>query len=95
MGLLPETLNFFHENVSSPGEVYISFQKADPDDSSFRLEFFNRYLEWDRVGLNGSDFSDTPRSVIDLTQSDDTLSTTVTPDYSESPITRSLESATV
>lgn len=93
--LIPEVPNFFSENTASPGEVYISFKKSHPQDTSFRLEFFNRYLEWDRVKLAGNDFADTPRTIVDMTVANDADTTTVTPDYSESPVTRSLESATV
>lgn len=92
---LPESPNFFTENISSPGEIYISFKKTHPQDTSFRLEFFNRYLEWDRVKLAGSDFSDTPRTIIDMTVMNNEDMTVVSSDYTESPVTRSLESAVV
>lgn len=45
----------------------ISFAPANPNDSSFRLEFFDRYMQWDQVAIDGRDSGDTPRTVIDLT----------------------------
>ncbi len=93
--MLPEVPNYFSENIASPSQMYISFTKAHPLDTSFRLEFFHRYLEWDRVELAGSDFADTPRAVIDMTVTDDPTTKTITPDYTQSLVTRSLESASV
>lgn len=45
----------------------VSFSPADAREKSFRLEFFDRYIEWDRVTIDGKDSSDTPRTVIDMT----------------------------
>jgi hypothetical protein len=52
--------------VASPGELSISFAPARSTDRDFRLEFFDRYLEWDRVTADKKDYPDTPRTIIDL-----------------------------
>jgi hypothetical protein len=67
----------------------VSFAPAEKSDTSFRLEFFDKYMEWDRVKLSGSDDVSTPRTVIDMTvemipQKDIS--------YSSSDVSRSLES---
>lgn len=31
------------------------------------MDFFDRYMEWDRVAIDGKDNIDTPRTVIDMT----------------------------
>lgn len=64
---LPYAPNYFSESVASPGQIELSFAPASPDDTDFRLEFFDKYLEWDRVKLSGNDDAATPRTVIDLT----------------------------
>lgn len=65
--ILPVAPNYFHESVASPGRIEVSFSPANPNDSSFRLEFFDRYMEWDRVAIDGRESTDTPRTIIDLT----------------------------
>lgn len=49
--LLPRAPDFFHEIIASPGQMEVSFSPSIPEETSFRLEFFDRYLEWDRVTL--------------------------------------------
>lgn len=81
--LTPEAPDYFHEEVSSPGKLQVSFSPVKKSDTNFRLEFFDRYLEWDRVRENnGADSSDTPRTVIDLsvaTMADRSSSVEVSP----------------
>jgi hypothetical protein len=50
--LFPRAPDFFHELVTSPGQMEVSFAPAAKTDTSFRLEFFDKYLEWDRVALS-------------------------------------------
>jgi hypothetical protein len=70
MSLLPESPNFFSEQISTPWQISIDFSAADPADTTFRLEFYDRYLEWDKTRLRGEDSPDTPRVVVDLSTDD-------------------------
>lgn len=63
--LFPRAPNFFHELPSSPGQIEIEFSPASQTERLFRLEFFDRYLEWDSVAGRSDDPS-TPRTTIDL-----------------------------
>lgn len=47
--LIPRSPDFFHETLASPGQMELTFSPANQADTSFRLEFFDKYLEWDRV----------------------------------------------
>jgi hypothetical protein len=88
LSLMPRAPNFFHELVSSPGQIELSFAPAHPADGDFRLEFFDRYLEWDKRALSWNDDPNSPRTVVDMTVSEEP---TATSDFSSSPVRRSLE----
>ena len=88
--LLPRAPDFFHEQVASPGQIEISFAPADSLDTDFRLEFFDKYLEWDTTKLSGNDDTLTPRTTIDMTVAP-SLDGSLRPVMS-SPVLRSLES---
>lgn len=86
--LIPRSPDFFHESIASPGQMELSFAPANPSDTSFRLEFFDKYLEWDTVLLAGNDDIATPRTVIDMTVVPLAITT---PSFTVSPVNRSLE----
>lgn len=86
--LVPRAPDFFHESVASPGQMELSFAPANPSDTSFRMEFFDKYLEWDRSQLAGNDDPGTPRVVVDMTT---TSLPTVSGNISTTPVNRSLE----
>ena len=86
--LIPRSPDFFHESIASPGQMELSFAPANPSDTSFRLEFFDKYLEWDSVLLSGNDDRATPRTIVDMTVVPQTITT---PSFSVSPVNRSLE----
>lgn len=70
---LPSAPNFFHEVPTSPGRVEINFAPTHTDDQSFRLEFFDRYTEWDRYQLTGEKVQeDTPKTVVEMVTQDPT-----------------------
>lgn len=48
---LPITPNFFHEVTSTPKTLSITFTPATPTETEWRMTFFNRYIEWDMLGL--------------------------------------------
>ena len=64
--IIPEAPNFFDEVISRPGEITLNFSPAVSGDSEFRLEFFDRYMEWDLAHLRSEDAEDTPRTIVDL-----------------------------
>ena len=64
--LLPSAPNYFHELVASPGQIDISFTPARASDRSFRLEFYDRYKEFDQIKIKNAETGDTPRTVIDM-----------------------------
>lgn len=66
----------------------LSFAPANASDTSFRLEFFDKYLEWDKVLLSGNDDSATPRIVVDMTTTPQSITT---PSFTVSSVNRSLE----
>lgn len=86
----PKAPNFFFEQRASPGEMEVSWSPARLSDDAFRLEFFDRYLEWDTVKIDGHDDTNTPRTIIDFT-----VSPTLSGGESVTPVLRSLEDVSV
>lgn len=64
--LVPSAPNFFEETEATPGQLHVSFVPASPEDTDFRLEFFDRYIEWDHADIGIHDESVRPRSIIDF-----------------------------
>ncbi len=85
--LLPNVPNFFLETVAAPGRLRLSFSPATHVDTSFRLEFFDRYIEWDHTAIGIHNESEQPRSIIDFV----TNTTPIISDaVSVTPVTRAL-----
>lgn len=38
--------NYFDQNFSTPSQLNISFEPADPDALQWRMEFYDHYLDW-------------------------------------------------
>lgn len=87
--LRPLAQNYFSESVASPGQIELSFSPADSSALEFRLEFFDKYLEWDAVKISGNDNPATPRTIIDMTVSPTIENST---SMSTIPVLRSLQS---
>lgn len=62
----PTTPDYFHESVSSPKKIGFTFSSAQENLNLFRLEFFERYLEWDMRKLSLSDDIKSPRYLSDI-----------------------------
>lgn len=62
--VLPEVANEFVQVQSTPGELNISFRNTVPGETQWRMEFFEKYLEWDKVDIIGK--SSVPKTVVDL-----------------------------
>ena len=72
---VPSAPNFFVESATVPGRIHVSFSPARSDDMAYRLEFFDRYIEWDHVAIGMHDEATQPRSIIDF--SNHVASTTI------------------
>lgn len=68
--LVPEAPNFFQEFSASPGQIELNFSAAKNQDKQFRLEFFDRYTEWDLLHINAHDEKNIPRSIVDIITED-------------------------
>lgn len=89
---MPQAPDFFHEVVASPGRIQASFAPADASHREFRLELFDRYLEWDRYHVNGRTPSeDTPRTTVDMFV-EDASQIQKSETVSATPVARVLES---
>lgn len=91
---VPEAPNYFTETVASPGEIELSFSPADMRDTAFRLEFFDRYTEWDLTRIGAHDEESVPRTTIDLSVSDASRDT-MQGGISVHPLSRALSSVSV
>jgi hypothetical protein len=63
---IPEAPNYFEEVVASPGQIEIDFSPAQKTQQAFRLEFFDRYLEWDSDHLDRNNPQESPKTIVDL-----------------------------
>ena len=64
--LVPYIPNYFHENISTPRNLNFSFAPASQDSSEWRVEFYDRYTEWDHVDLGDHDGQQSPKTTIDM-----------------------------
>ena len=62
----PSAVNHFNQVLSSPSELNITFRNTIPDQREWRLEFYDRYMEWDREAIGTSTPTTAPKTVIDL-----------------------------
>lgn len=62
----PYIPDYFHENLSNPKNLNFSFVPSSQDETEWRVEFFDRYLEWDHVDIGNHDERETPKSIIDM-----------------------------
>lgn len=63
---LPEVANNFMQMLSTPSELNISFENTVPGEKEWRLDFFDKYLEWDRIDINNRLATELPRTTLDL-----------------------------
>lgn len=62
---LPEVANGFNQVHSTPSELNISFQNTVSDEKEWRMEFFDKYQEWDRIDIGNSQ-NNSPKTTVDL-----------------------------
>ena len=86
---VPESPNFFDEVIARPGQIDIEFSPAKFEDQVFRLDFFDRYSEWELIDIDAHDEELVPRTVVDI-MVDDESRITETEGITLMPIERSL-----
>ena len=63
---LPEVPNNFVQVLSTPSELNVSFRNTLPDEREWRLEFLEKYTEWDRAAIDKNLEKSLPKTVVDL-----------------------------
>ncbi|MBC7503535.1 VCBS repeat-containing protein [Candidatus Gracilibacteria bacterium] len=84
--------NYFHENVSTPKSLNYSFVPASSTETEWRVEFYDRYAEWDHIDIGDHDPMSTPKTTIDMLLQTPTTTDPTYPGLVAHPITRSLSS---
>ena len=67
---IPSAADFFHEDVSLPNTLTLSYHPAVDTESVWRVEFYDRYLEWDMLDQGQHDEDTTPRHIVELYRQD-------------------------
>jgi hypothetical protein len=68
--LHPTTPDYFHETTNAPKSLSLNFTPADEREDEWRLEFYDRYLEWDKVDLWTHNATLVPHHVVDMAAND-------------------------
>lgn len=63
---IPEVPNNFDQVLSTPSELNISFRNTVETEKEWRMEFYDKYLEWDKATINPDTYSSSPRTTADL-----------------------------
>ncbi len=64
----PYVPDYFHENNSSPKNLNYSFVASSSGETEWRVEFYDRYIEWDKNGVESwyTPPIPTPKTTIDM-----------------------------
>lgn len=62
----PEVANNFDQTLSTPSELNMSFVNTVPNEKEWRLEFFDKYLEWDKIAIDNDLYNSLARTTVDL-----------------------------
>jgi hypothetical protein len=62
----PYIPDYFHENLSAPKNLNFSFVSSSKDETEWRAEFYDRYIEWDHVDIWDHDPKISPKTTIDM-----------------------------
>ena len=87
----PTTPDYFHETTNTPKTLALTFSPADAREDEWRLEFFDRYLEWDKVDLKTHNDLLVPHHVVDMAVNDE-ASKSETALFTFTPVNRTLAS---
>jgi hypothetical protein len=66
----PTAPDFFHEGVSVPGTLSLSYNASTDVESVWRVDFYDRYIEWDMLDQGDHDEEETPRQIVELYRQD-------------------------
>lgn len=67
---IPTAPDFFHEYSILSRVFSFSYRTTQDIDSFWRLEFYDRYMEWDMIQVGTSDSVSTPRGIIEIISQD-------------------------
>lgn len=62
----PSAPDFFHEDASIPNTLTLSYHGAVDTESVWRVDFYDRYLEWDILDQGNHEEEDTPRHIVEF-----------------------------
>jgi hypothetical protein len=62
----PYVPDYFRENLSTPKNLNFSFVPASVDETEWRAEFYDRYIEWDHVDIWDHNPVTSPKTTIDM-----------------------------
>jgi hypothetical protein len=63
---VPYVPNYFSENLATPKNLNFSFVPASPNETEWRVEFYDRYIEWDHVDIGDHNPITAPKTTIDM-----------------------------
>jgi hypothetical protein len=66
----PTAPDFFHEGVSVPGTFSLSYNASTDPEAVWRVDFYDRYLEWDMLDQDEHNEDETPRQIVELYRQD-------------------------
>ncbi len=88
----PYVPDYFHEGISTPKSLNYSFAPASRRETEWRVEFYDRYTEWDHIDIGDHDPMSTPKTTIDMFLQTPTIADSSYTGIVTHPITRSLSS---
>jgi hypothetical protein len=62
----PYIPDYFHEEISTPKNLNFSFTPSLTDETEWRMEFYDRYTEWDRVDIGTHRDATAPKGILDM-----------------------------
>lgn len=65
---IPSVPNYFVSTITTPGELSFRFRNALSGENAWKLEFFDKYLEWDLIAMGNA--PSTQKTMIDLMERD-------------------------
>jgi hypothetical protein len=86
----PYVPDYFHADVSTPKSLNYSFVPSSPIETEWRVDFYDRYTEWDHMDIGDHDPMNTPKTTIDMFLQIPTISNPAYPGIVIHPVTRSL-----
>jgi hypothetical protein len=87
----PSAPNFFHESLNTPESLLVTFSSAKTSEQGWRMDFYDRYLEWDAVDIGSHDEALTPKRTVDLFTSTSSVPVNSSQGFDIVPVKRSLD----